>query len=493
RQGFLDISPNIASKPGRLCKPLQNECALKIDDCARDGGICEDTPDSFLCRCAINYLDVSFDRVNRPGRKCKRYTEDSYMCACPPTHIDLSADPVNRPGRKCLLRINECTSGRHDCSPNADCMDTPESFKCRCRDDFVDESPDVVSRPGRICRPALVDECRLGKHDCHADAFCQDLPQGYTCRCKPEYLDQSPNRATHPGRMCVPRPTPPPPECRIDGPNQCKAHLNEVCRLVNSEPKCTCPMNYQRDSSGSCSVVNECQFPHLNDCHQHAQCIDQEEGYECRCNHGFMDRSHGRPGRICKQLIDECAVPGMNSCDRNARCIDEEEGYRCECRDGYLDVSPSPQLKGRSCRRLVNECRDPKLNDCDRNAKCRDTMDSYECECPPNSKDISPSPAFPGRVDECSTGRHTCSAQADCRDLEEGYTCECREGYVDRSPNLASQPGRVCSAPEVCPSNHECSSAAVCEPLGGMKYQCSCIQGYVDQSPSGQKGRICVR
>ncbi|KIH57316.1 calcium binding EGF domain protein [Ancylostoma duodenale] len=464
RQGFLDISPNIATKPGRLCKPLQNECALGTDDCARDGGICEDTPDSFLCRCAMNYLDVSFDRQNRPGRKCKRLvdecatgqndcsreaictdTEDSYVCACPATHIDLSADPVNRPGRKCLLRINECTSGRHDCSPNADCMDTPESYNCRCRDDFVDESPDIARRPGRICRPALVDECRLGKHDCHSDAFCQDLPQGYTCRCKPEFLDQSPHRATHPGRLCVPRPTPPPPECRIDGPNQCKAHLNEVCRLVNGEPKCACPINYQRDSSGSCSVVNECefphlvdchpsaecvdqlvgytcrcrpgfkdigdkpgrmckplvnecQFPHLNDCHQHAQCIDQEEGYECRCNQGFMDRSHGRPGRICKQLIDECAVPGMNSCDRNARCIDEEEGYRCECREEYLDVSPSPQLKGRSCRRLVDECRDPKLNDCDRNAKCRDTMDSYECECPPNSKDISPSPAFPGRV-----------------------------------------------------------------------------------------------
>lgn len=614
RQGFLDISPNIATKPGRLCKPLQNECALGMDDCAREGGICVDTPDSFLCRCALNYLDVSFDRKKRPGRKCKRLvdecatgqndcsreaictdTEDSYMCQCPPTHIDLSTDPINRPGRKCLLRVNECTSGRHDCSPNADCMDTPESFKCRCREDFVDESPDVARRPGRICRPALVDECRLGKHDCHNDAVCQDLSQGYTCQCKPEFLDHSPHRITHPGRLCDPRPTPQPLECRIDGPNQCKAHLNEVCRLVNGEPKCSCPINYQRDAMKSCSVinecdfpqlidchpsaecidelvgytckcrqgfkdigdkpgrmckplVNECQFPHLNDCHQHAQCIDQEEGYECRCKHGFMDRSHGRPGRICKQLINECAVTGMNSCDRNARCIDEEEGYHCECRDGFLDVSPSPHFKGRSCRKLVNECSSSKLNDCDRSAKCRDTLDSYECECPTNSKDISPSPAFPGRVcllyenecetgkhdcdssaichdneksfscecptgfidrspnkihrpgrvcvkliDECQTGRHTCSAQADCRDLEEGYTCECREGYVDRSPNMASQPGRVCSVPEVCPSNNDCSSAAICEPLGGNKYQCSCIQGYVDQSAGEQKGRVCVR
>lgn len=93
-----------------------------MDDCARDGGICEDTPDSFTCRCAMNYLDVSFDRINRPGRKCKRLinecqtgqndcskeaictdTEDSYICSCPHSHLDLSPDTINRPGRRCLL------------------------------------------------------------------------------------------------------------------------------------------------------------------------------------------------------------------------------------------------------------------------------------------------------------------------------------------------------------------------------------------------------
>ncbi|KAK0416184.1 hypothetical protein QR680_012332 [Steinernema hermaphroditum] len=614
RQGFLDISPNIAQKPGRLCKPLENECAKGTDDCAREGGICEDTPDSFTCRCAINYLDVSFDRTSRPGRKCKRLvdecatgqndcspeaictdTEDSYVCACPPNFLDVSPDVARKPGRRCLLRVNECQEGKHDCSPNADCQDTPEAFTCRCRDDFVDDNP---QRPGRVCRPALVDECRLGKHDCHRDALCHDLPQGFSCQCKPEFLDESPNRVTHPGRMCVPRPTPPPDECRLDSAASCKVELSEVCRLMNGVPKCACPINYARDpSTRACTVinecqfpqlndchpsaecldqpvaytcrcrqgfkdlspanrpgrncqplVNECQFPHLNDCHLNAQCRDLEEGYECRCNAGFMDRNPGRPGRICQQMIDECSRPDLNSCDKNARCIDEEEGYRCECKPNFLDVSPSPTLRGRACRPIVNECADPKLNDCDKTAKCVDTMDSYQCQCPSNSKDISPNPAFPGRVclvyenecltgkhdcdpnalcrdneqsftceckqgftdrspnkmtrpgrvcveliDECKTGRHTCSAQAECRDLEEGYTCECKDGFVDRSPNLQTQPGRVCGTPEVCPSNHECSSAAVCEPLGGNKYKCTCIQGYVDQSPEGTEGRICVR
>ncbi|CAD5215432.1 unnamed protein product [Bursaphelenchus okinawaensis] len=615
RQGFLDISPNIGSKPGRLCKKLENECVSGNHDCSRNGGICEDTPDGYNCRCGINYLDVSPDRRNRPGRNCKRLvdecstgqndcspeaictdTEDSYVCACPANFIDVSPDTVNKPGRRCLKVVNECTENKHDCSPNANCIDTPDAFRCECRDDFVDESVDPT-RPGRICRPALVDECRLGKHDCHQDAVCQDLPQGYTCQCKPHFLDESPHRITHPGRLCVPRPTPKPAECRLDSTESCRLELNEVCRIINGEPKCDCPMNYQRDSqSKSCTVideclypqlndchpsaecvdrmngydckcrvgfkdlnpskpgrscrplVNECQFPHLNDCHVNAQCTDKEEGYECKCNAGYKDRSLQLPGRSCQLMINECEKPGLNSCDKNAICTDLEDGYECQCRNGFYDVSPSMTLPGRACRQLINECASDRTNDCDRSATCTDTKDSYTCQCPPNSKDISPNPAFPGRVclvlenecatgkhdcdpnavchdneqsftcecpdgftdrspnklsrpgrycvqlvDECATGRHTCSPQATCRDLEEGYTCECKDGYVDRSPNLLTQPGRVCGTPEVCPSNHECSSAATCEPLGGNDYKCTCIQGYLDQSPQNTEGRICVR
>lgn len=57
---------------------------------------------------------------------------------------------------------------------------------------------------------------------------------------------------------------------------------------------------------------------------------------------------------------------------------------------------------------------------------------------------------------------------------------EGKDGFVEKSP---SQQGRVCVTPEICPSNHECSSAAICEPLGSNQYRCSCIQGYIDQSP----------
>uniref|UniRef100_A0AC35TFU5 EGF-like domain-containing protein n=1 Tax=Rhabditophanes sp. KR3021 TaxID=114890 RepID=A0AC35TFU5_9BILA len=614
KSNFLDISPNIVKEPGRLCKPLVNEC-YGSHDCAKDGGICEDTPDSYKCYCAKNYLDVSYDPVNRPGRKCKLLlnecenghdcyagaqctdTEDSFICKCPENFIDVSLDIINRPGRRCLLRVNECLNNQHTCSSNADCTDTDSGYTCKCRPDFTDMSPDPRNG-GRICKPALRDECTLREDDCHQEATCIDLPQGFTCTCNSNFLDQSPNRVTKPGRLCERRPTPPPDECRLDNQNSCKTHLNEVCRIVNGVPKCACPQNYERNPRTQvCDVINECLYPPLNDCNFNSKCIDLQDGYrceckpnfkdvstggkpgilcqqkinecvfshtndcsvngicidlddgyECRCKAGFKDVDRTMPGRLCKQLRNECLNPSHNSCSLHAMCTDKEDGYECSCKSGYLDVSPSPALPGRSCRELVDECRG--ANDCDRNAKCVDTEDSYKCICPLNSRDISPNPAFPGRVclqfedectngkadcardggvcrdneqgftcecaanyidrspnkmnrpgrvcvrliDECKTNRHTCSYHADCRDLEEGYSCECHTGYVDTSPNMISQPGRVCSAPHYCPSNHQCSSAATCEPLGGNKYKCVCIQGYHDRAgPGEESGRVCVR
>ncbi|VDN40780.1 unnamed protein product [Gongylonema pulchrum] len=274
-------------------------------------------------------------------------TEDSYECACPAGYIDVSPDTAQKPGRRCLLN----------------CVDTAESYICKCRDDFVDESPDTKNRPGRICRPALIDECRLGKHDCSQNAVCQDLPQGYTCHCKSEFIDQSPNRASLPGRLCVPRPTAPPEECRIDdSASSCKEELNEVCRLINGKPKCACPINYSRDpTTKSCTTIDECQFPQLNDCHPSAECIDKPVSYTCRCKQGFKDISPGdKPGRVCQPYVNECQFPHLNDCHQNAECIDKEDGYECRCNQGYMDRQP--ERPGRLCKKRVDECAKPELN-----------------------------------------------------------------------------------------------------------------------------------
>lgn len=53
--------------------------------------------------------------------------------------------------------INECITGKHDCSSSASCIDTADLFTCRCRDGFRDESPDLVNRPGRVCVRGLLE------------------------------------------------------------------------------------------------------------------------------------------------------------------------------------------------------------------------------------------------------------------------------------------------------------------------------------------------
>lgn len=209
--------------------------------------------------------------------------------------------------------------------------------------------------------------------------------------------------------------------------------------------------------SGPISVVNECLDPKTNDCDRNAKCRDTMDSYECECpsNSKDISPSPAFPGRVCllcmlpvvllyscSELIweglveNECAS-GKHDCDPSAICHDNEQSFSCECPAGFIDRSPNKVHRaGRVCVKLVSA------------TFLRVTLR----KCLPVAVIRMLSVHF--KVDECAIGRHTCSAQADCRDLEEGYTCECREGYVDRSPNLASQPGRVCSAPGSLHSSH---------------------------------------
>lgn len=71
--------------------------------------------------------------------------------------------------------------------------------------------------------------------------------------------------------------------------------------MIGGVPKCACPINYDRDrTSGICNVINECEFPQLNDCHTGAECIDQASSYTCKCRQGFRDLNPQKPGRDCR-------------------------------------------------------------------------------------------------------------------------------------------------------------------------------------------------
>ena len=59
--------------------------------------------------------------------------------------------------------------------------------------------------------------------------------------------------------------------------------------------------------------INECL---TNPCQNHSQCVDQEDGYECKCFPGFK-------GKHCEENINDCLG---NPCTSNGHCIDQVNG-----------------------------------------------------------------------------------------------------------------------------------------------------------------------
>jgi hypothetical protein len=93
--------------------------------------------------------------------------------------------------------IDECKfENMNDCSSHAKCIDQPDGYTCECKPPYVENSPDKAfhlhfinqlffpfeSKPGRVC---LFNECEHEKdNDCDKEnAICEDLPEGYTCKC----------------------------------------------------------------------------------------------------------------------------------------------------------------------------------------------------------------------------------------------------------------------------------------------------------------------
>jgi hypothetical protein len=166
--------------------------------------------------------------------------------------------------------IDECASGKHDCDKSARCTDTDDSFICACLNGFLDHSRDQSNKPGRVCiagesissteprktlSPSVSEqnECTSNTHNCSANALCTDTPDSYLCRCKPGFVDFSPNPSRFGGVICQ-------------------------------------------------EVVNECSNPSLNTCHKDALCIDTTESYKCVCKAGFVDMDELRnPGRNCQK------------------------------------------------------------------------------------------------------------------------------------------------------------------------------------------------
>uniref|UniRef100_A0A915JYH7 EGF-like domain-containing protein n=1 Tax=Romanomermis culicivorax TaxID=13658 RepID=A0A915JYH7_ROMCU len=194
-----------------VCLKMEDECGDEtLNDCDPNA-ICMDNPLSYECLCREGYLDMSAQPHTTPGRHCMPLHDcDSnadcidlpkgYTCSCKAGFSDVSRNPNKQPGRKCTQEKNECSRKEdNDCSPFATCTDLTNGYRCRCNEGFIDVSPN--NRTGTVCRQ-IVNEClNSSLNDCDPqNSDCTDTLDSYICRCKSQFLDQDPSK---PGRKCV--------------------------------------------------------------------------------------------------------------------------------------------------------------------------------------------------------------------------------------------------------------------------------------------------
>lgn len=91
---FYDASPDPEQNPGRVCKPLVNECTENKHNCSPNAK-CEDKLDGYL----LHLFTYSF-------------TCFSFSCSCNKNFVDTSSNYGLNTGRVCSISTNECADRR---------------------------------------------------------------------------------------------------------------------------------------------------------------------------------------------------------------------------------------------------------------------------------------------------------------------------------------------------------------------------------------------
>ncbi|XP_076799980.1 uncharacterized protein LOC143445052 isoform X4 [Clavelina lepadiformis] len=194
--------------------------------------------------------------------------------------------------------IDECTTGTHDCSKNAECTNTIESYDCSCFDGFRGN--------GRFCED--IDECYEASAVCDDNADCINTPGSYNCTCQRGYYGT--------GVLCQDQ-----NECSLD-PFICN---DGQCSNTLGSYICRCWKGYIGDGY-NCTDIDECAED-KHDCDENAVCINEQPGFTCSCEEGFSG-----DGKSCDD-INEC--DSDYQCDQNAECINTVGSYTCQCVVGY--------------------------------------------------------------------------------------------------------------------------------------------------------------
>ncbi|XP_018010908.1 uncharacterized protein LOC108668242 isoform X3 [Hyalella azteca] len=77
--------------------------------------------------------------------------------------------------------------------------------------------------------------------------------------------------------------------------------------------------------------VNECSVETLNDCHEHATCLNEFASFSCRCLPGYTDRYESNPDRAGRH----CETCSPDHCHKRGECKISNGKKICECKGSY--------------------------------------------------------------------------------------------------------------------------------------------------------------
>lgn len=213
-----------------------------------------------------------------------------------------------------LSDFDECSKdSRNICDKsNSICNNTIGGYECACKAGFKLETGSTTKC--EECPPgtwglncANTCNCKIGS-ECNSETGCTECEPGYG----------------------------PIPYCNTDI-NECeevkgRCGSEGTCKNLNGTFKCICNKGYMwPGNNATCTDIDECQSPTLNQCQFKDDCINLNGTFRCTCPSG--QKLNG--DAITCSDINECA---SNPCKNNGTCKNNDNSFACDCKGNFYGV-----------------------------------------------------------------------------------------------------------------------------------------------------------
>jgi len=382
--------------------------------------------------------------------KCVRSGDSSFSCVC----------PWGWSGARCEMCITECAS--NPCSSNKRCKaHLGGGFECVCPPD----------RTGLNCE---IQNDLCSNNPCLNGGQCRAIEGGsFTCDCVQPWSGSNCQQTFQ--NPCTEEALRNPELLQFPNPWIRTGYL--ICTDVNVYQSMQCAIGtYFNEKINHC--VPEGFDPPAcpaNFCQNDAEClIDATNQPRCACRKGFN-------GDRCETNVDECAVAGGAAACAGGQCVDQINGYICRCAGDTL---------GLNCREtMANPCTEANLQtdniyhavpsaafnvflQCTGPlaftvSRCADQLFWHDVEqtCSTERAPLRAANGLCARQQPCKNGAECVDGQA-----VDSYTCTCRTGYTGL--NCETMIDYCQSSP--CQNSGRCLSYA-----GG--YTCVCQDKVIDE------------